>query len=53
MNNNDLLTVKEFAERGGMSVQAIYKQLNNQLKEFSTTVENKKYVNKKALVMLE
>lgn len=46
---NRLLTVKEFAEIAGVSVQSVYKRLNNQLSTFVKLVENKKMLEYKAL----
>lgn len=33
MENNEYLTVKEFADRAGISVQAVYQRLNKMLKQ--------------------
>lgn len=49
MSNNDYLTIAEYAKIKGITKQAVYKQLNNQLKEFLIVVEGKKYINKAAL----
>ncbi len=45
----ELLTVKEFAELSGKSKQAIYKQLNNRLKDFVQIVNNQNMIQSKAL----
>ena len=45
----EFLTVKEFAELVGRSRQAIYKQLDNQLKEFVQVIDNKKMIKSEAL----
>ena len=39
----EYLSVKDFADRAGVSQQAIYKQLNNKLKKYVKVVENKKW----------
>lgn len=44
-----LLTIKEVAEKVGVSQQAIYKQLNNKLNNYVEIVENKKMLNFKVL----
>lgn len=52
MNTGDLLTVKEFAEDAGVSIQAVYKRLkneNNQLNNYVKIVEGKKLIDKAAL----
>ena len=40
----EYITVAEYAALKGISKQAVYKQLNNQLKEFVIMVENKRYI---------
>ena len=45
----EYLSVKDFADRAGVSQQAIYKQLNNKLKKYVKVVENKKYLHISAL----
>lgn len=47
--NDELLTIKEFAEAAGVSKQAIYFQLDSRLKPFLVQVENKKMLKKEAL----
>lgn len=49
MNNNQLLTIKEFAELSGRTPQAIYKQLNNKLSPFVKLIDNKKMLEIRAL----
>lgn len=49
MSNKDYLTIAEYAKIKGITKQAVYKQLNNQLKEFLIVVEGKKYIDKAAL----
>lgn len=49
MKNTELLTVKKFADKVGLSSQAIYKLLDNKLFPFVTTVDNKKMVSSEAL----
>lgn len=46
---NRLLTVKEFAEIAGVSVQSVYKRLNTQLSTFVKLVENRKMLEYRAL----
>lgn len=46
---NRLLTVKEFAEIAGVSVQSVYKRLNNQLSTFVKLVDNRKMLEYRAL----
>lgn len=43
------ISIKEFAEKAGVSQQAIYKQLNNKLKKYVKVVENKKFLHISAL----
>ena len=45
----EYLSIKDFAERVGVSQQAIYKQLNNKLKKYIKVVENKKFLHISAL----
>lgn len=49
MSSNDLLTVKEFANIAGVSVQSIYKGLNNRLNPWVELVDNQKMLNPLAL----
>jgi transcriptional regulator with XRE-family HTH domain len=49
MVNKELLSIQEFAEAAGVSKQAIYKRLNNQLKPFIQLVDGKKMLSNKAL----
>lgn len=42
MNNNNLLTVKQVANELNISVQAVYKLINNKYKEYVTIVDGKK-----------
>ncbi len=41
---NKFISVSEYAKIKGISKQAVYKQLNNKLKEFVVMVENKKFL---------
>ena len=41
-NEKQYITVAEYAEIKGISKQAVYKQLNNKLKDYVEIVENKK-----------
>ena len=49
MQQNELLTVQQFAEAAGISKQAVYKALNNKLKPFIQLVDGKKMLYNKAL----
>ena len=44
MAKNNMLGVKEFAERAGVSQQAVYKQLNTRLKPYVELVEGRKLI---------
>lgn len=45
----EYLSIKEFAKAVGISQQAVYKQLNNKLKEYLKVVDGKKMLDIKAL----
>lgn len=47
--NEEYISIKEFAELAGVSVQAVYKRLNNQLNPYIKLVENRKMLKKSAL----
>lgn len=47
--NDEYISIKEFAELAGISVQAVYKRLNNQLNPYIKLVENRKMLKKSAL----
>lgn len=49
MENKELLTVSEYAKIKGISKQAVYKRLNNQLQPFLIVVESRKYIHINAL----
>lgn len=49
MVDNQYISVKEFAERAGKSVQAIYKGLNNRLNQYVKLVDNQKMLDIRAL----
>ena len=49
MDKNELLTVQQFADAAGISKQAVYKAINNQLKPFVQLVDGKKMLQRKAL----
>ena len=49
MKNNDLLTIKEFAKNAGVSRQSIYNRLTKDLQPYLQIIDNKKYLNKRAL----
>lgn len=46
---NNFISVKEFAERAGVSSQAIYKQVETRLKKFATKVGNRWFIDISAL----
>jgi chromosome segregation ATPase len=46
---NQYISVKEFAERAGKSVQAIYKGLNNRFNQYVKLVDNQKMIDIRAL----
>ena len=50
---NQYISIKEFAEVVGMTQQGIYKQLNSKLKEYVTTINGKKMLDKSALDLFE
>lgn len=47
--SEELLTVQEFAERAGVSVQAVYKRLNNSLNTYVQLVDGRKMLESSAL----
>lgn len=49
MKNENYITVSEYATIKGISKQAVYKRLNNSLKEFSIVVDGKKYIDRAVL----
>lgn len=53
MNEKDYLTVKEFADKAGISVQAIYQRLNKDLKPFLNLYKGKKTINSKGLELFK
>lgn len=46
---SEFLTVKEFAERAGVSVQSVYQRLNKSLKPYFKVIKGVKYIEIKAL----
>ena len=46
---DELLTVQEFAEKAGVSVQAVYKRLNNSLNPYIQLIEGRKMLKSSAL----
>ena len=44
------LTVREFAQKAGVSNQAIYKQTKNQLSIYVSIIDNQKFIDSKALI---
>lgn len=51
--NKDYITVSQYAEIKGISKQAVYKQLNNQLKDSLIMVDNKKCIKIRVLSEVE
>lgn len=49
IENDDYLTIKEFANEAGVSVQAVYQRLNKDLKPFLKVFKGKKTLNIKGL----
>lgn len=49
MNEDQYLSVKDFAQAAGVSVQAVYKRLSKDLKPFVNEVEGRKVIDKRAL----
>lgn len=49
MVENQYISVKEFAQRAGISVQAVYKGLNNRLSQYVKLVDNQKMLDIRAL----
>lgn len=47
--NDEILTIKQFAELAGVTQQAVYKQLNNKLKNYIVIVDGKKRLKKAGL----
>ena len=51
--DKELLTIKDFSRAVGVSPQAIYKHLEGKLKDYVSTVGNKKMIDKSALSLFE
>lgn len=49
----EYLSIKDFAAAAGVSQQAIYKQLNNKLKNYLKVVDDKKMLEKSALSLFK
>lgn len=49
MVENQYISVKEFAQRAGISVQAVYKGLNNRLNPYVKLVDNQRVIDIRAL----
>ena len=49
MDDQQYITVKEFAQRAGVSIQSVYQSLNKRLKPYLKIVDNRKMLNIKAL----
>lgn len=49
MVENQYISVKEFAQRAGISVQAVYKGVNNRLNQYVKLVDNQKMIDIRAL----
>jgi valyl-tRNA synthetase len=44
MHKQELISISDYAALKGISKQAVYKQLNNKLKDFLIVVDGKKYI---------
>lgn len=53
MKDNDLLTIKEFAEAAGVSSQAVYQRLTKSLQPYVVKVNGKKHLKREALELFE
>lgn len=53
MTNESYITVSEYAALKGISKQAVYKQLNNNLQPFLIVVNGRKYIDRAALTEVE
>ena len=51
--DKEYLSVKEFAAAAGLTPQAVYKKLNNQLKPYFKMVDGKKTIEKSALELFD
>lgn len=49
MKNNELLSIAEFAQKAGITRQAVYSQLNNRLKPYCQVVDKQKRLEIRAL----
>lgn len=49
----EYITVKEFAELCGISQQAVYKQLNTRLRDYTKEVEGKKCIDRSAISVMK
>lgn len=49
MENQEYITVKEFAKRAGISVQAVYQNIDKKLKPYLELIDGKKMLNIQAL----
>lgn len=49
MKNENYITVSQYAAAKGITKQAVYKRLNNSLKQFLIVVDGKKYIDRAAL----
>lgn len=50
---SEYISIKEFARRAGITPQAVYKQLDNKLKDHCKVVDGKKTLHTKALELFE
>ena len=51
--DKEYLSIKEFADLAGVSRQAVYKQLNNQLTPYLKVIDGKKMLDKSGLELFE
>lgn len=52
-DNEEYISVAEFARRAGVSRQLVYKRIDNELTEFCQLVDNKKMLNIRALELFQ
>lgn len=52
-DNEEYISVSEFAKRAGVSRQLVYRRIDNELTEFCKLVDNKKMLNIRALELFQ
>lgn len=53
MKDNNVLTIKAFAEAAGVSSQAVYQRLTKSLQEYVVVIDGKKHLKREALALFE